>query len=348
MHSQKWNPFRLGHRSSPAAHLRYAICGLVIIFLAGTMGYRLIEGWSFLDSFYMTVITLTTVGYNEVQQIDVKGKIFTILLIITGVGTVAYLVGIFSRIIIEGELREILGRRRLEKKIQKMKDHYIICGFGRIGKVICLELSTRPLPFVVIEKNLETIEKNDKKDYLYLNGDAALEETLLEAGVKKAKGLVACASSDADNLYITLIARELNNNLFILSRSETEGGDRKLLWAGANKVVSPHHIGGVRMAQAILRPNVLDFIEIATGSQSIELQIEEILIKEGSPLAGVTIQMCDLRQQLGIIIIAVKKSSGSMVFDPSPENAIEPGDVLIVVGEKENLIKLQDKSVFGS
>lgn len=341
MSSPPWNLFNLSHKSPSTRHLKYAICSLITVFLIGTSGYYLLEGWNLLDSLYMTVITLTTVGYGEVREISSEGKIFTIFLIISGVGIVAYLAGVFTRTIIEGEIREIVGRRKLEKKIQKLKDHYIVCGFGRIGKVVCRELTTKPLPFLIIEKNIEKIQKDKTEEYLCLHGDAASEKILLEAGVKRAKGLIVCTSSDADNLYTTLIARELNNKLFILTRSEIEGGERKLLWAGANKVISPHHIGGVRMAQAILRPNVLDFIEIATQSQSMELQIEELLIRKESSFAGATISDCGLKQDFGLMIVAIKKLSGEMIFNPFPENTIEEGDVLIALGERDNFLQFE-------
>ena len=249
-----------------------------------------IEGWRFLDAFYMTVITLATVGFQEVHALSDAGRVFTILLIVIGVTVLGYTVGKLAQIMFEGQFQRFLGRKKVEKSIEELKDHYIVCGYGRIGSLICKEFAAKPIPFVVVENNPAVIEKLEEDNVLFLRGNATEDETLLKAGIKRAKGLVSVVTSDTENVYITLTARGLNPDLFILARSGEPGSDIKLKRAGANKVVSPYHIGGSRMAQAILRPNVVDFIEIATGRDHLDLQMEEIFIPAQSVFVGQNLQ----------------------------------------------------------
>ncbi|MDY7031838.1 MAG: NAD-binding protein [Thermodesulfobacteriota bacterium] len=316
---------------------------LIIILFIGTIGYSVIQKWDLLDSLYMTIITITTVGFGEVSEMGVPGKLFTIGLIASGVGIAAYIVGSLSRMMVEGEIRAILGRRKLEKQIQTLTNHYIICGCGRIGSLVCKEFATftKPLPFVVIEKDPEVIEKIEEDNYLYVQGNSTEEDVLLKAGLKRAKGLVTAVSSDSDNVYITLTARELNPELFILARASDEGAEKKLLRAGADKVISPYHIGGRRMAQAILRPAVVDFLELAVHNKNMELQLEEIKVKRASQFVGVSLKDSGIRQNLGLIIVAIKKPTGDMVFNPSPESTIELGDTVLALGEKKNLVDME-------
>ncbi len=317
------------------------IAGILVAILAvGTVGYRWIEGWSLEDSLYMVVITLSTVGYGEVRTLSPAGRVFTIVLIVAGVSLVTYAVGTISRMIVEGELQVLLGRRRAMTKIRRLKDHYIICGFGRIGSLVAQEFERRPLPFVVIERD-EARVVQIPEHYPVVVGDASEEAVLLKAGIERAKGLVAVLQSDADNLFVTLTARDLNPDLFILARYEEEKTETKLLRAGANKVVSPYIIGGSRMAMAVVRPNVIDFIELATTSESLGLQLEEVLIGEGSSLAGITLAESPIRSELDIIVVAIKRSSGHMEFNPSALSRPEPGDRLIVIGEREHLNRLE-------
>lgn len=325
----------------PVRHLKISILVLFILASLGTAGYIGIEGWPLLDALYMTVITLGTVGFREVHELSDAGRIFTIFLIIFGVSVLGYLVGSLAQIMFEGQFQRIIGRKKVEKKVEALKDHYIICGFGRMGSLICRELSARPLPFVVVEKNGETIEKVKEEGYLFLHGDATDDETLLKAGIKSAKGLISVVTSDTENVYITLTARGLNPDLYILARSGEEGSEIKLRRAGANKVVSPYLIGGSRMAQAILRPNVVDFIEIATGRENLELQMEEISIPDHSRFIGENLVSSGFRKETGVIIIGIKKSTGKMVFNPSSHARIEAGDTLIVLGEPAAIQKLE-------
>lgn len=321
-------------------NLAFVLFALVGILFAGTLGYHVIEGWSFFDSLYMSVITLATVGFGEVHPLSQNGRIFTMLFIIAGVGLVTYTVGMLARMVIEGEIQQLFGRRRTMTKIMKLKDHYVICGFGRIGQMVAAEFERRPMPFVVIESNPEKARRMPP-DYPIVVGDATEEEVLLNAGIERARGLVTVLHSDAANLFVTLSAREINPRLFIIARYEEERTKNKLVRAGADKVVSPYIIGGTRMAMAALRPAVIDFIELATQSESLGLQMEEILVPGSSPLIGQNLKDSNIRSGLDIIIVAIKKRSGHMEFNPSATTVIGEGDRMIAIGETNQLQKLE-------
>lgn len=325
----------------PVRHLKISMSVLLLLVSAGSCGYMFIENWPFLDALYMTVITLGTVGFKEIHDLSDGGKIFTMMLIVVGVSVIGYIVGSLAQIMFEGQIQRVMGRKKVEKMIEKLTDHYIICGYGRIGSLICREFTANKLSFVVVEKNMETTEKLEEEGYLHMKGDATLDETLLKAGIKRARGLISVVTSDTENVYITLTARGLNPDLYILARSGEEGSDLKLKRAGANKVVSPYIIGGTRMAQSILRPNVVDFIEIATGSDHLDLQMEEITIPPHSAFAGETLVSSGFRKETGVIIIGIKKSNGKMVFNPHSQAKIEGNDTLIVLGEPSAILKLE-------
>jgi len=318
--------------------LAFLLIFLVISF--GTLGYMSIEGWSLLDSLYMTIITLASVGYKEVHDLSFNGKMFTIVLIIGGVGTVAYALTAGAKIILEGELLDVFGRRRLEKKIKELKDHYIICGYGRMGKIICRELQEKHMNFVVIEK--EPALSPEKEDMLIVKGDATRDEVLKEVHIEEAKGLISVLPTDAENLFVVLSARGLNPHLQIVARAGEEGSEQKLMRAGADKVVSPYHIGGLRIAHTVLKPAVVDFIEFATKSGNIDLQMEEIAIQEASRLSGLSLDECGIGRELGIIIVAIKKTGGELKFNPTFRSTIETGDTLIALGEISRLKILED------
>ena len=322
--------------------LKFGLTFLVIALVGGTLGYSLIEGWDPLSSLYMTVITITTVGYGEVRPLSQGGIAFTMMLILSSVGMVAFIVVGLARVMVEGEVRRIFGRRKLEKKISNLKDHYIICGYGRIGSYIGQELAKRPVPFVVVEKDLDVTQRIEDQDCLYVNGDATNDDILKKAGIDSARCLVATVASDADNLYITLTARELNPDLYILSRATDENAQKKLLTAGANKVVSPYLIGAHRMAMALLRPAVVDFMEIAMRERSLELQLEEIRVHTIGQLASTTLRDSGIRSDLDLIVVAIKKESGKMIYNPSSETRIETGDILITIGARNNLERLEE------
>jgi voltage-gated potassium channel len=326
----------------PIRHLKISIAVLGGLVTLGATGYMLIEGWRFLDALYMTIITLGTVGFKEVHDLSDYGKVFTIVLIVFGVSVLGYTVGSLAQIMFEGQIQRIIGRKKVEKKIDSLQDHYIICGFGRIGQLICKEFAAKPIPFLVIEKHPEAHEKLHHEEYLHLRGDATEDETLLRAGIKRAKGLISVVTSDTENVYITLTARGLNPDLYILARSGEEGSEIKLRRAGANKVISPYVIGGSRMAQAILRPNVVDFIEIATGHEHLDLQMEEILIPGHSAFVGENLISSGFRKETGTIIVGIKKTSGRMVFNPDSHSKIEAGDTMIVLGDPAAILKLEE------
>ena len=249
--------------------------------------------------------------------------------------------GKLAQIMFEGEFQRFLGRKKVEKTIEELRDHYIVCGYGRIGSLICKEFAAKPIPFVVVENSPEVLEKLTEDDVPFLRGNATEDETLLKAGIKRAKGLVSVVTSDTENVYITLTARGLNPDLYILARSGEPGSEIKLTRAGANKVVSPYHIGGSRMAQAILRPNVVDFIEIAMGRGHIDLQMEEISIPDRSPFLGMNLKEAGLRKDTGVIIVGIKQASGKMVFNPGSASLIEAKDTLIVLGQPASISKLE-------
>jgi voltage-gated potassium channel len=327
------------------SRLIVAVVMIVLIISFGTIGYMSIEGWNFLDSLYMTIITLTTVGFKEIHELSFSGKLFTIILIIGGVGTVLYSLGIGAKLLLEGELQEVFGRKRLEKKLRELKDHYIICGYGRMGKIIARELKHENMNFVVIEKNLDIIKETE--EVLILEGDAAKDENLKRVGIEKAKCLISVLPTDAENLFVVLSARGLNPNLLIVARAGEEGSEKKLLRAGADRVVSPYYIGGLRIAHSVLKPAVVDFIEFATKSDNIDLQMEEIIIQKDSGLAGHTLDQCGIGRDLGIIVVAIKQQSGTMKFNPTFRSTIESGDTLIAVGETTKLKILEDMAAGG-
>jgi len=312
-----------------------------LILAFGTAGYMYIENWDFLDALYMTVITVTTVGFGEINQIGKYGRIFTMLLIFSGAGFFLYVGGLFMQFIVEGRVRAILGRRRLDKKIHRLKNHYIVCGYGRIGRVLCENLKTKPVDLVVIEKDEAHIPAMERDDVLYICGDASEEVYLQQAGIERAKMLVAALATDTDNVFLVLTARQMNPNIFIMARASSNKTKSKLLAAGANKVESPYDIGAVSMAQRIIRPTVTNFLDLAFEHQRKDIKMEEIPVSDSSKLANVLLKDSGIRQQLNLILIAIKKQNGDMMFNPSFETVIRAGDTVIAVGEGHNLLQLE-------
>ena len=317
--------------------IKFALIILLTIFIIGTIGFHFIEGWSFIDSFYTTIATLSTVGYGDFSPETTAGKFFTVFVIIFGVGMMFYTLVLSAETFIEGRLRYLLGRGKLEKIIEKMNNHYIICGGGRIGFLICRELMAGKIPCLVIDNNPDVIQKAQDEGFIYCKGDATQDKVLIAAGIKRAKGIICVLPSDAENLYVILTAKELNQKIYIMARSEEEESEHRLLRAGADKVMSPYTLGGVRMAMAIMRPAMLDFIEITTSRQSLELRMEEISICKDSPFISKTLEDSGIRKRFGLIIVAVKKDSGKMIFNPLANYVIEEGDRLISMGEDENV-----------
>lgn len=313
----------------------------VLLLVLGTTGYMLIEGWGLIDALYMTVITLATVGYGEVHEISQTGRVFTVILIVLGVGFFLYVIGNVIQFLVEGRIRIILGRRKLDKQINELKNHYIICGYGRIGRVLCRYLFQRNLDVVVIEKDQERIPILDEDDTLYVLGEATDEANLLRAGIDRAKALITALGTDAENVFLLLTARQLNPELYVVARASQNVTKKTLTAAGANMVVSPYDVGARRMAHAILRPSVIDFLELAFADESTDINIEEIPVSASSKLIDMTLKDSGIRQNFNLIIIAAKKADGSMLFNPLAESKIVADDTLIAVGERKNLAKLE-------
>lgn len=319
----------------------YGILFILTILLLGTLGYEWVEEVSFLDAFFMTVITVTTVGFEEVFPLSDTGKIFTILIIFLGSGGIVYVLGQIFDIIIAGEIKKLLGRKKMDKKIMSMSNHYIICGFGRIGKIICEKLHSAKIPFVVVDKNEKNVELFEEKKYIYVVGDATREATLIGANIIDAKGLVSVVSSDSENVYIVLTAKGFNKNLFVVSRASDDEAGTKMFWAGADKVFSPYSIGGKSIANAIVKPNVSDFFELIMGRNDYNMEVGEFLVDEKSHLVGKKISESNIRGE-GLIVIGIRKSSREFVFNPSPLMKFEVGDNVIVLGQSESLQNLKN------
>jgi voltage-gated potassium channel len=319
--------------------LIWSIGALVAIVIIGVIGYMAIEGWTFLDAIYMTITTITTVGFREVQPLSEAGRIFTMVLIIFGVGGALYVLTSIMGYILEGQFGLTMGRRRMKNRISRLKEHFILCGYGRVGQEIAQAFSEEGVPFVVIANNEQHVARAEKEGYLCLFGDATSDEVLKEAGVERAHGLVAAVGTDTDNTFITLSARELRPDLFIEARSSSPESEGKLRRAGADRVISPHAIGGRRMAMLALRPAVVDFIDTVTYGRGRELELENVDVAGGSPLVGRT--MTQARSKDGITVLAMRKKSGKLLANPPGEEIIEDGDRLIVIGTKKRLSALE-------
>ena len=325
----------------PIKQIRFAILVVIVLLVLGTAGYMTIEGWSYLDSLYMTVITLTTVGYEVVKPLSHAGKVFTIVLALSGVTTifavVFWTVGNAIELAASHQMQHLFWRRKMEKIIKGVKDHYIICGYGRMGQAIAAEFRARHIPFVVVENNPEQLPKLIAEKALFVEGDATDEKILLAAGVEQAKGLISVAPTDADNTFIVLTAKGINPNIFTVARSIKVEDEPKLRRAGADRVISPYILGGKRMAWAVLRPTVVDFLESALYSESLELEISEITVTAQSEFANQTLRDSHIREKSGATVIAVKSKGGALTSSPSPDMKIREGDILISVGTPSQL-----------
>lgn len=311
--------------------------GIVLVLVTGTLGYRLIEGWPFLDGFYMTVITITSIGYGEIHPLSTEGRIFTLFIIAIGIGVVGHALVSVSRWLIEGEVVKVFTRRRSMKAIQKIRDHFIVCGFGRMGSFVCNEFHARGIPFVVVENIPEIQDKINQNGYYLSPGDATDEDVLMAARIKTARGLVSTLNSDASNVYVVLTARELNPDLQIIARAGEEDAEKKLIRAGASRVISPYRIGGMRMVMGILKPTVMSFLEVAMDHKQLNVELEEVRVGKNSAYSGKKLVDTDIRKELNLIIIAIKKPDGRMVFNPGPNTIIEDEDLLITLGENKDL-----------
>jgi len=326
------NPFR-----------RLIIPGLLLLLIIsiGVWGYTHIEGWSFIEALYMMVITLSTVGFREVHELNTAGRVLTMGVIVFGVGTVAYTVGQLIEMMVEGQVVGFRRRRKMERQISEMKDHYIICGFGRVGHQVAIELAAAKIPYVVLDTKPETAEELGARSIPYIIGDITMDNILLEAGIKKAKGLIASADSDTANVFVTLSARVLNPNIYIIARASSVNAEEKMKKAGADRVISPYFIAGKRMAAMATKPTAVDFLDTVLHSEHVEMEMREFKINESCPLANKTLGEAQIRQKSGAYIATIRKPDGTFNLQPKAESKINIGDILVAIGTPKQLELLE-------
>ena len=313
---------------------------LLVLLGAGTFGYVQIEGWHWIDALYMTFITLSTIGFGEVEELSVAGRFFTIFIGLVGIGIVAYIATRSAQLLLTDRH---LRQRQLIKRIRRMEGHYIVCGYGNIGRRIAQDLDRARRPFVVIDRDGEVVEDLQEASTPYIQGDAEEEETLREAGLERARGLILTLPEDSTNVFVALVARELNPKIFILARTNNRKNRSKLLHAGANKVISPDEIGADRMAQVILRPHVDRFMEHVLQTGALGLHMEEVVVEAGAQLDGRSLAQAQFRQQFDAVVVAlIGAEAGEMKFNPSANDLISAGDVLIVLGSHEMIERLRE------
>lgn len=320
-----------------------------LILLFGTLGYYLIEGWNLLDSLYMSIITLTTVGFGETHALSYQGKIFTIFLLLIGVGFILYMFTVLSEVIVSGRIESFLGKRKMEKQIADLHGHYILAGFGRIGTIISQILGSN-FSLVILEKDRNMKHELEETGQPYILGDASHSQALKRAGVERARALITALPTDADNVYITLTAKELNPDIMIIARADHPDAQRRLKRAGADHVVSPYEIGARRMALILAKPTVIDFLSesVRTGSIDRLLELEEIMVEKASPLAHQNLIEANLSERCNIILLSIKKKNGEQIFNPRYMEEIGPGDTLLVLGESDALTCLRNIASPGS
>ena len=307
-----------------------------------TAGYMIIEGWSLIDSFYMAAITMTTVGFGEVHPLSSNGRLFTIAIIIIGVGVVAYGFSTLLEYVLTGDLTETFRRRRMSHEIEKLHDHVIVCGYGRVGQSAVNGLQNSNRAIIVIDKEIDKVKNGEREGVaFFVEGDASRDETLIQAGIERAWGIIICTGEDSLNLFIVLSARALNPDLYIVTRSVNAENERKMRRAGANRVVSPYQIGGKHMANIVIRPHVTDFFDVVTLDGGIELWVEELLVQPDSPVVGKTVGALDVRRRTGVTLIALMRQAGDASFMPNAETCLAAGDQLIVLGTREQLAALE-------
>ena len=316
---------------------------LLLLVLFSTVGIHLIEGWPWIDCLWHTIITISTVGYGLVRPLSPEGMLFTMLVIVVAFAVFAYGASAVASMIFEGELQKILTVKRMEKMVAKLKNHTIVCGLGRTGQAAIKELYKEKVPFVVIEKDEGKIEeaKEHYPNLIYIHGDATQDETLLKAGVKSASNLIVATADDADNLFITLSAKNLNPRLRIVTRANREENVIKLKRAGATEVILPNVIGGLRMASLAIRPSVVSFLDIVTHHGEIDLRLEEVKVPKGSPFHGKLLKDLDIPKKTGVIVIGIRREDGSFILNPTSTTMVLEGDSLIIIGTKEQAEKLK-------
>jgi voltage-gated potassium channel len=316
---------------------------IVLTLLFGTVGFTVLERWPVFDAFYMTLITMTTVGYTEVHPLTAAGRIFNSFLIFFGVTTMFFAIGVMTQTIIEFQLDEFFDKRRLKKMIDNLQNHYIICGFGRVGRGAAGELQRAGVPFVIADMNQARVEAAMRAGMLAVVADTTRDENLRDLKIASAKGLIAALATDADNLFLILSAKTLNPGLYIATRAGEEEAEAKLRRAGADAVFAPYSLAGHRLAQAMLRPDVVHFLDFTTGNIGLNVAIEQVRVSNASEFVSHSLKDMQIRRDLGVIVLAIRKHDGQMLFNPPAETEISGGDVLIVMGEQEKLRKLETR-----
>lgn len=318
------------------------VATVVLVIIAGTVGYMLIEGWGFLDALYMTAITLSTIGFGEIYPLSDRGRVFTLFLIFAGGTIFAYAASSAIEYALASDVANQLRKRRLMKTLNQLNQHIIICGYGRVGQAAINILGEARTPVVVIDADSEQIELARQGGYLVVEGDATRDDVLREAGIERAKGLLVSTGDDSLNLFVVLSARTLNANLHIVARSSRPENEAKLRRAGANNVVSPYQIGGRRMAHVLLRPNVTDFLDVVTLDNGLEIWLDELVIESGSPLIGQTVFEAELRRKIGVTLVALQRHSTGSTLYPDRDTRLEAGDHLIAVGTRQQIAALAE------
>jgi voltage-gated potassium channel len=328
--------------------LGYAVTVLAALLVAGTAGYMLVEGWSFADALYMTVITAGTVGFSEVHQLSGAGRVLTMFLIIAGFGAVIFSIGTIIDFMVEGHFTRYMEGRRMDRRIAGMSGHNVVAGLGRVGSVVAGQYASRAVPFVVIDAGEDALAQARENGWQYVEGDATEEETLLQAGLDRAKSFVAALDSDAANLFATLTARGMNPDLFIVARSATPAAEARLMRAGADRVITPTEIGGRRMAAMVLQPVVSDYLDVVMRGDALEFKLEEIELSGGDPYVGRSIGEAAIRAETGAYILAVRHADGEVSTNPPKETVLATGDRIVAIGTEEQLATLAGKACASS
>jgi voltage-gated potassium channel len=319
-----------------AIGLFFAVCAI------GIVGYMAIEEWSLADAFYMTMITVTTVGYREVHAMSRAGEIWTVVVLLSGVATLFYTASTLMALVVEGGLHSHFAQWRFNRMIEELKGHFILCGYGRIGSIIADEFRKQRVPYVVVDKDPARVHEIIEGGGLAVAADASREDVLVRVGIHRARGLIAAVSTDAENVYTVLSARVLRPDLFIIARVESEDAETKLRRAGADRVISPYHLGGIQMAATALRPAVVDFMRLATTSDRLDLAAEQVEVGADAPFVGKSLREANLRQAFGVIVVAINRADGQMQFNPSPEDILRAGDQLVLLGATTQLKALEE------
>jgi len=325
------------------------VAGLIgLVLITGTIGFSVIDGYPRFDAFYMTLITVSTVGYAEIHPLSHAGRVFNSFLIFFGVITMFFAIGAMTQSIIELELGEYFGKRRNRRMIEKLEKHFIVCGYGRVGRNAAHELKRAGVPFVVVDREVERTERAIQAGMLAVTADSTRDDTLRSVGVERARGLISALATDADNLFVILSAKNLNPKLFVATRAAEEEAEEKLRRAGADALFAPYTTAGYRLAQAVLRPHVFQFFDLATKGMGFDVDIEQVRVPESSGFASRSLEQTRIRHDLGVIVLGIRKLDGAMLFNPAAETVIQGGDYLIVMGEPANLRTLENMMSLGA